>query len=222
MNPRPIETNGQSLTPEQLAVAAELQAYAARVAPRPSFAFADKVMAATANSPLPVAPASPRVPALGFAGAIRSRLSVAFAQAAGGPAIPLKVRLQAGALLVALGLLVTVGAAAAAQGAVSVVNWVAPQVPFSVGPPPWVHQPTNNTTPAAPGETAHSNGTDHPGNGVKPSDPGAQSSGHPSSTDHPGNGSKPTDPGAQSSGHPSSTDHPGDGRTKPTKAPKPT
>jgi hypothetical protein len=155
------------------------------------------------------------------------------------------MRLQAGAMLVVVALLVTAGATVAAEGAVSVVNWVAPQVNFNVGPPPWVHQPTNNTTPAAPGQSVHPdstdhpgngskpsdpgsqssghpNSTDHPGNGSKPSDPGSQSSGHPNSTDHPGNGSKPSDPGAESSGHPNSTDHPGSGRSNPTTAPKPT
>ena len=132
------------------------------------------------------------------------------------------MRLQAGAMLVVVALLVTAGATVAAEGAVSVVNWVAPQVNFNVGPRPWVHQPTNNTTPAAPGQSVHPDSTDHPGNGSKPSDPGSQSSGHPNSTDHPGNGSKPSDPGAESSGHPNSTDHPGSGRSNPTTAPKPT
>ena len=191
MNRRPIDTNGRSLSTEQLAVAAELQAYAARVAPQPSFAFADKVMTATANSPRPAAARGARVIASRLGHAAGSRLRVAFAQVAGGPAIPLKVRIQAGAMLVALALLITAGAAVAAAGAESVVNWVAPQVPSFGGPPPWDQHPTVTVNPATPVHTTHPNASDNPGNGVRPSQsPGSQASGHPNASDNPGNGGK--------------------------------
>ena len=124
MNPRARGGDSQLLSADALGVEAELRAYTARVAPMPSAAFVDRVVAAAERSPRPIAGLGPRVRATELVRAAGMRLRVALAQAAGGPSIPLRVRVQAGAMLVVVALLITAGAALAAVGATSVVTSV--------------------------------------------------------------------------------------------------
>jgi hypothetical protein len=215
------------LSAEELAVEAELRVYAARVAPIPSAAFVDRVVAAVERTPLPIAGRGLLVRATEPVHEAGRRLRVALAQVVGGSSIPLRVRIQAAAMLVVVALLITTGVALAAAGATSVVTWVSgPQAPAIVSqtllPTPSAHPSAARLTDQ-PQRTGNPNATDHPGNGGKPSkDPGSQASNHPNGSDHPGNGGKPTQsPGSQASNHPNGSDHPGNGG-KPTQDPEPT
>jgi hypothetical protein len=180
MNQRTGVGDSQFLSTDALAIEAELQVYAARVAPTPSAAFIDRVMAAAEQSPLPIAGRSPRVRASELVRASGRRLGVALAQMAGGPSIPLRVRLQAGAMLVVVALLITAGAALAAAGASSVVTWVAgPQAPAADSRP----SASPTFSPNQPSDTSQTgdqpNGSSAPGNGGQP-------------TQNPGNGGQPS------------------------------
>ena len=183
MNSRRGETDSQFLTADELMIEAELLGYAARVAPTPSATFVAGVLAA----------ADPRL----FAGAARSplmkaadRLRVALAQVSGGPAISLKVRLQAGAMLVVVAMLATAGAAVAATGATTVFNWVAgpaASAPGSASSASSTLEPNGSTEASQSGDSAR--GSHNPGNGGKPSEnPGE--CGQP--INNPGNGNKPS------------------------------
>jgi hypothetical protein len=227
MNPRVSKGDRQSLSADELPVDAELRAYAARVAPTPSAAFVDRVVVAAALSPRSIAKRDPRVRATDSVHAAGRRLRVALAQVAGGPSIPLRVRLQAGAMLVVVALLITTGAALAAAGATSFVTWVAgPQAPTTGSRPSG--SPT--LSPYQPSDASQSgddaNGSSNPGKSGKPSqNPG--NCGQPSQ--NPGNGNRPSqNPGncGQSgqgasnspSNHPNATDNPGNG-VGPAKSP---
>jgi hypothetical protein len=218
MNPRAGGAHGQSLPEDGLSVAAELQAYAARVAPQPSAAFVDRVLAELERSPLPIAARGLRVRAAELANAAGIRLRVALAQVAGGSTIPVKLRLQAGAMLVVATLLITAGGALAAAGAASVANWVAgPQVPVVASQTPAAPtsdqhpsatlrkdqpQRTNNPTSrasagAVPDPGAGSRASCNPGNHGKPAqspDPtaGDQASCNPGNHGKPGQSPDPT------------------------------
>jgi hypothetical protein len=220
MIPRAGGTDSQGLSADELAVEAELQDYAARVAPTPSAAFMDRVMAAAERNPLPIAGRSPRVRASELVHAAGRRLGVALAQVAGGPCIPLRVRVQAGAMLVVVALLITSGAALAAAGATTVVTWVAgPQAPAtgsrsSASPALSPNQPSD-TSP----RSDHPNGSNNPGNHGQPSqNPGN----HGQPSQNPGNHGQPSqNPGNRPSDHPNASNNPGNGGGPP-QGPKPT
>jgi hypothetical protein len=250
MNPRTGGDDSQFLSPDELAMEAQLQVYAARVAPTPSAAFVDRVMAAAEQGPLPIAGRSLSVRASELVEAGGRRLRVALAQVAGGPSIPLRVRVQSGAMLVVVVLLITSGAALAAAGASSVVTWVAgPQAPADESRPsasptvspnqpsdtaPGIDQPAVSSDPGNAGESSQNPGncgqpSQNPGNHGQPSvNPGNHGKpsvnpgncGQPSQ--NPGNHGQPTqNPGNRPSDHPKASDHPGNGG-KPTQDPKPT
>jgi hypothetical protein len=209
MIPRAGGADSQFLSADELAVEAELRGYAARVSPLPSAAFMDRVMAAAERSPLPVAARGPRVRATELVHAAGRRLSVALAQVAGGPSIPLRVRVQAGAMLVVVALLITTGAALAAAGATSVATWVAgPQAPAIASQTPLL--PTQRQDPSAalttdqPHRTGHPNGSNNPGNGGRPTQsPGSRASNHPNGSNNPGNGGRPSErPGPTAAARP--------------------
>lgn len=238
----------QFLSADEVAAEAELLAYAARVAPVPSAAFADRVVAATERASQPVAARGPRVWTTGLVHAAGRRLRMAFAQVVGGPSIPLRVRIQAGAMLVVAALLISAGAVLAAAGASSVVTWVAgPQSPPTSGPrsvepalSPSLATDTLQTGDQPNSSSAAGNGgkpTQNPGNcgksnqnpgkGNKPSqNPGncgkpSQNPGKAPSS-HPSKGGGPVQsPGSQASKHPDKSSKPADGG-KPTQRPKPT
>ena len=210
MIPRAGGTDSQGLSADELAVEAELQDYAARVAPTPSAAFMDRVMAAAERNPLPIAGRSPRVRASELVHAAGRRLGVALAQVAGGPSIPLRVRVQAGAMLVVVALLITAGAALAAAGATTVVTWVAgPQAPAAGSRPS--ESPTlspNQSSDTSPSSN-HPNGSSNPGNHGQPSQ-------------NPGNHGQPSqNPGNRPSDHPNASHVPDNGGGPP-QAPRPT
>jgi hypothetical protein len=238
MNPRPGGDDSQFLSADELAVEADLLSYADRVAPLPSASFVDRVMAAAERSPVPAA-RGPRAWATELFGVAGRRLRVAVAQVAGGPSISLRVRLQAGVMLVLVALLITAGAALAAAGATSVVTWVAgPQVQATAG-----HSSASPTLrPNQSGDTTQSSGypkgSGNPGNGGKPS-PNPGNCGKPSqnqgngnqpsqnpgncghSSQNPGNHGQPSqNPGNRPSDHSNASSHPGNGGQP--KGPKPT
>ena len=204
MNPRADGADSQFLSADELAVEAELRAYAARVAPMPSAAFADRVVAARERSPLPSAGRDPRVWATELVHTAGRRLRVALAQAAGGPSIPLRMRMQAGAMLVVVALLITAGAALAAVGATSVVTWVSgPQAPAAGTRPSASPTASPYQTSDTSQRSDHPNGSNNPGNGNQPSqnpgncgkpsqNPGNRPSDHPNASNNPGNGGRPT------------------------------
>ena len=165
MNQRTGGDDSQFLSTDELAIEAELRVYAARVAPTPSAAFIDRVMAAAEQSPLPIVGRSPFIRASELGCAAGRRLGVALAQLAGGPSIPLRVRVQAGAMLVVVALLLTAGAALAAVGATSVVTWVAgPQAPAPDSrPSPSPTLIPNHWSDTSP-RSDHPNGSSNPGN----------------------------------------------------------
>jgi hypothetical protein len=242
MNPRAGGADSEFLSADQLAVEAELQEYASRVSPLPSAAFVDRVVAAADQGSLPVAVLGPRVRATDSVHAAGRWLRVALAQVAGGPSIPLRARIQAGAMLLVVALLITAGAALAAAGASSVVTWVTePQAPAAGSRP----SPSPTLSPYQPSDAWQSgedaNGSSNPGKGGKPSqNPGncGQSSqnpgncgqsgqgasnspsNHPNATGNPGNGVGPAkSPGSQASkAHPNATGNPGNG-VGPAKSP---
>ena len=230
MNLRAGGDDSQFLSADQLAIEAELRVYAARVAPMPSAAFVDRVVAAAERSPLPIARRGPRVRATELVHAAGRRLRVALAQVAGGPSIPLRVRAQAAAMLVVVALLITAGAAVAAAGATTVVTWVAgPQAPAAGSRPSASPALSPNQSSDTSQRSDHPNGSNNPGNGNRPSqNPG--NCGQPSR--NPGNGNRPSqnpgscgqpsqNPGNRPSDHPNATNNPGTGG-KPTQGPKPT
>ena len=182
---------------DELAVEAELRAYAARVTPMPSAAFVDRVVTASERSPRPVALRSPGAWANELVHAAGGRLRVALAQVAGGSSVPLRLRLQAGAMLFVVALLITAGVAMAAAGATTVVTWAtAPQAPAAgSGPSPSPSQ--SPTLGPAPSKRAPQS-SDHPGN--KPSsNPGN----HGQPSQNPGNGK-----GSAGDSKPTATAHP--------------
>jgi hypothetical protein len=223
MNPRSGASFEPSLSAEQRAVEAELRAYATRVTSEPAADFVDRVMAEVERRPLPIAARGPRALTAGLVSAAGTRLRVAFAQVAGGPTVPRKVRVQAAVTLIVAALLITASAALAAEGAVSVANWVSePQAPAITSQGPATSSAGQEPSIAAQpgggyGRTDHPNPSDHPGN--KPSEnPGNKPSRHPNPSDHPGNkpsenpGNKPSEnPGNKPSSHPNPSDHPGNG-----------
>jgi hypothetical protein len=216
MNQRTGDDDSQFLSTDERAIEAELQVYAARVAPTPSAAFIDRVMAAAEQSPLPIAGRSPRVRASELVHAAGRRLGVALAQVAGGPSIPLRVRVQAGAMLVVVVLLITAGAAMAAAGATTVVTWVAgPQAPAAGSRPS--ESPTlspNQSSDTSPSSN-HPNGSSNPGNGGESSQ-NPNNCGQPSQ--NPGNHGQPSqNPG----NHGQPSQNPGNGGGPP-QGPKPT
>jgi hypothetical protein len=235
MNLRAGGADTQFLSADELAVEAELQGYAARVSPLPSAAFMDRVVTAAERSPLPIAGSGPRLRAIELVYAANRRLRVALAQVAGGPSIPLRVRIQAGVMLVVVALMITAGTALAAAGAAAgasiVVNWVSgPQVhaiasQTTVAPTPG-QDPSVDLRTDQPQRTDNPNVTSNPGNGGKPSqNPG--NCGKPSQ--NPGNGNQPSqnpgncgqpgqNPGNQPTNHPNASNNPGNGN-KPTKNP---
>lgn len=236
MSPRADGAASQFLSVDELAVEAELRAYAVRVAPMPSAVFLDRIVAAAERSPRPIVGLGPRVRAAELVHAAGRRLRVALAQVAGGPAIPLRVRIQAGAMLVLVALMITAGTALAAAGAASVVTWVAGPQATAAGTRPSA-SPTLSPYQASgtPQLSDRPNGSNNPGNGGKPSqNPG--NCGKPSQ--NPGNGNQPSqNPGAcgqpgqnpgngpsnhpNASSHPNGSDNPGIGG-KPTHSSKPT
>ena len=188
-------------SPDERAVEADLLDYAARVSPVPSAAFVDRAVAAMELSPLSRARRSPRFRPIDLVHATSMRLRVAMAQVAGGPYIPLRMRLQAGAMLVVAALLITAGAALAAAGATTVVTWVAGPEASAAGSPPSASpqlspSPASSTSPeattptvpavaATDGQPSQNPGncgdpSQKPGNGNKPSE-------------NPGNGNKPSE-----------------------------
>ncbi len=193
MIPRAGDADSQFLSADELAAEAELQDYAARVAPMPSAAFVDRVMAAAEPSPLPRAGRSARVQATDLVHAAGRRLRVVLAQVAGGPSIPLGVRVQAGAMLVVVALLITAGAALAAAGATTVVTWVAgPQAPAAGSRPSASPTLSPNQSSDTSQRSDHPNGSNIPGNGNQPSQkPGNRPSDHPNASNNPGNGVGP-------------------------------
>jgi hypothetical protein len=215
MKLRPGDDDSQLLSTDKLAIETELLVYAARVAPTPSAAFIDRVMAAVEQSPLPIAGWSRRVRASELVQAAGRRLGVAVAQVTGGPSIPLRVRLQAGAMLVVVVLLITAGAALAAAGASSVVTWVAaPQASAADSRP----SASPTLSPNQPSDTSptsdHPNGSSNPGNHGQPSqNPGN----HGQPSQNPGNHGQPSqNPGNRPSDHPDASHNPGNGGgTKP-------
>ena len=230
MNPRADGADSQFLSADELAVEAELRAYAARVAPMPSAAFVDRVVAARERSPLPIAGRNPRVRVTELVHTAGRRLRVAIAQAAGGPSIPLRVRMQAGAMLVVVALLITAGAAVAAVGATSVVTWVSgPQAPAAGTRPSASPTASPYQTSDTSQRSDHPNASNNPGNSVERSqNPG--NCGKPSQ--NPGNGNQPSqnpgncgqpgqDPGNRPSDHPNASSNPGNGG-RPTQDSKPT
>jgi len=220
MNLRSGGDDSQFLAADQLAVEAELRVYAARVAPMPSAAFVDRVVAAAERSPLPIASRGPLVRATELVHAAGRRLRVALAQVAGGPSIPLRVRVQAGTMLVLVALLITAGAALAAAGATTVVTWVAgPQAPAAASRPSASPTLSPNQSSDTSQRSGPPNSSSNPGNGNRPSqNPG--NCGQPSQ--NPGNHGQPSqNPGNQPSDHPNASNHPGDG-DEPTQGPKPT
>jgi hypothetical protein len=234
MNSRAGGADSQFLLADELAVEAELRGYAARVAPMPSAAFMDRVVALAERSPLPVAGRSPRVRATELVHAAATRLRVALAQVAGGPSIPLRVRVQAGAMLVVVALAITAGATLAAAGATTVVTWVAgPQAPAAGSRPSASPTLSPNQSSDTSQRSDHPNGSINPGNGGRPSqnpgncgqpsqNPGNRPSDHPNASNNPGNGGRPTQsPGSQASDHPNASINPGNGG-RPTQIPKPT
>jgi hypothetical protein len=194
MNRAPRGPSGWSL--DELAVEAELLGYTARVAPTPSAAFVDRAVAAAELSPLSRAGRSPRVRAIDLVHAAGRRLRVALAQVAGGPYIPLRVRVQAGAMLVVVALLITAGAALAAAGATTVATWVAGPQASAAGSRPSASPPlSTNQSSDTSQRSDHPDGSNNPGNCGKPSQ-------------NPGNGNQPSqNPG--NCGHPSQ--NPGNG-----------
>ncbi|HEU6440442.1 MAG TPA: hypothetical protein VFC12_08430 [Terriglobales bacterium] len=236
MIPRAGGADSQFLSADELAVEAELQEYAARVAPLPSAAFMDRVMAAAERNPLPIAGRGPRVRASELVHSAGRRLGVALAQVAGGPSIPLRVRVQAGAMLVVVALLITAGAALAAGGAATVVTWVAgPQAPAAGSRPsaspalspnqpsdtsPTSDQPNGSSNPGSGGQASPNPGNDGQAS-PNPSNPGSggQASPNPS---NPGNHGQPSqNPGNRPSDHPNASHVPGNGGGPP-QGPKPT
>jgi len=216
MNQRTGDDDSQFLSTDERAIEAELRVYAARVAPTPSAAFIDRVMAAAEQSPLPIAGRSPLIRATELVHAAGRRLRVALAQVAGGPSIPLRVRIQAGAMLVVVALLITAGAALAAAGATSVVTWVAgPQVPAAGSQPSASPILSLYQASDTPQSTDHPDGSSNPGNGGEPSqNPG--NCGQPSQ--NPGNCGQPSqNPG----NHGQPSQNPGNGGGPP-QGPKPT
>jgi hypothetical protein len=220
MIPRADGADERFLSEDELAAEAELQDYAVRVAPMPSAAFVDRVMTAAEPSPLPRAGRSARVQATDLVHAAGRRLRVALAQVAGGPSIPLGVRVQAGAMLVVVALLITAGAALAAAGATTVVTWVAgPQAPAAGSRPSASPTLSPNQSSDTSQSSDHPNGSSIPGNGNPPSqNPG---NGNPPSQ-NPGNGNRPSqNPGNRPSAHPNASNNPGNG-VGPDKSPRPT
>jgi hypothetical protein len=228
MNPRADGADSQFLSADELAVEAELRAYAARVAPMPSAAFVDHVVAAGERRPLPIAGRDPRVRAIELVHTAGRRLRVALAQAAGGPSIPLRVRMQAGAMLVVVALLITAGAALAAVGATSVVTWVSgPQAPAAGTRPSASPTPSPYQTSDTSQRSDHPNGSNNPGNsGERSQNPG--NCGKPSQ--NPGNGNQPSqnpgncgqpgqNPGNRPSDHPKASNKPGNG-VRPAQSPE--
>ena len=217
MNRAPRGPGGWSL--DELAVEAELLDYAARVSPSPSAAFVDRVVAAAELSPLSRAGRSPRVRAIDLVHAAGRRLRVALAQVAGGPYIPLRVRVQAGAMLVVVALLITAGAALAAAGATTVVTWVAGPQASAAGSRPSASPPlSTNQSSDTSQRSDHPDGSNNPGN-----------CGHPSQ--NPGNGNQPSqnpgncghpsqNPGNRPSDHPNASNNPGNGG-RPTRGSQP-
>jgi hypothetical protein len=214
MNPRSGDSVVRSVSAQRQAVEAELRAYATRATSEPSATFVDRVMAEVERRPLPIT-ARGRALATSLVSAAGTRLRVAFAQVAGGPTVPRKVRVQAAVTLIVAALLITASAALAAEGAVSVANWVSePQAPATTSQGPAMQAASQEPSIAAEpgggyGRTDHPNPSDHPGN--KPSEnPGNKPSSHPTPSDHPGN--KPSEnPGNKPSSHPNPSDHPGNG-----------
>ena len=198
MNSRIGGGDSRVLTSDELSVEAELLSYAARVAPTPSAGFADRVLAAAEVNRFQATDRSLRVRAADLIHGADTQLRVALAHVLGGPAIPLKVRLQAGAMLVVVALLVTAGAAVAATGATSVFHWVTgPQASHaggasSVSPASGASSVSPALQPIRSSEASqtsdHAGGSDNPGTGGKSSqDPGE--CGQP--INNPGNGNKP-------------------------------
>jgi hypothetical protein len=190
MNLRTDGDDSQFLSTDELAIEAELRVYAARVAPTPSAAFMDRVMAAAERNPLPIAGRGPRVRASELVHSTGRRLGVALAQVTGGPSIPLRVRVQAGAMLVVVALLITAGAVLAAGGAATVVTWVAgPQAPAAGSRPP----ASPALSPNQPSDTSprsdQPDGSNNPGNHGQPSqNPGN----HGQPSQNPGNHGQPS------------------------------
>jgi hypothetical protein len=239
MNGRGAGAGSPFMSPDDLAVEAELQDYAARVAPGASAAFMDRAIAAAERSPLPRAGFGPRVRAMDVVRAAGMRLRLARAQVAGGPSIPLRLRVQAGVMLVVVALLVTAGAALAAAGAATVVTWVAGPSAQTAGSLPSV-APTLSSiqTSETPQPSDHpdlsntpANGnrpSQNPGNGNQPSqNPGngnqpSQNPGNCGPSQNPGNHGQPSqNPGGRPSSHPNASSHPGNG-SGPGQNPRPT
>jgi hypothetical protein len=222
MNPLEGDSDSEFLSPDELAVETELRAYAARMAPTPSAGFADRTIAAAERGSAVASGRGLSFAAAALARAAAGNVRVALGQLAGGPAIPARVRLQAGAMLVAIALLVTGGAALAAAGATSVVTWVAGP-PATASPSRSTVAPTikPHETAGAPARSDHPTGSANPGNCGKPSQNpgnGNQPSENPGncggSSQKPGNGNQPSDhPGRSNhpgpSNHPGASDHPG-------------
>jgi hypothetical protein len=218
MTRQPGEADSPFLSADAVSVEVELRAYAARMAPAPSAAFVDRVVTAVERSPRPNAGWWARLGVAELVQPARRRLRVALAQVAGGGSIPLRLRLQAGAMLLSVALLITGGAVLAAAGANSVATWVAGPQAQATG----ARSSSPDLSPA-PGDAStgshDANGTTKPGAGNRPSqNPG--NCGRPSQK--PGNGNQPSQnpgncgnpsqkPGGQPSDHPNATDNPGSG-----------
>ncbi len=229
MRLRTGDDDSQLLSTDDLAIEAELLVYAARVAPTPSAAFIDRVMAASERNPLPIAGQNPRVRASELVQAAGRRLGVALAQVAGGPSIPRRVRLQAGAMLVVVALLITAGAALAAAGATTVVTWVAgPQAPAAGSRPSASPALSPNQPSDISPRSDHPSDSNDPGNHGQPSqNPGnhGQPSQNPGNcgqpSQNPGNCGQPSqNPGNRPSDHPNASNNANNGGG-PTEGPKP-
>jgi hypothetical protein len=231
--------DSQFLSEKGRQIESELMQYAARTAPRPSTAFVDRVVAAATLGSLPNAAQAPRAESKGLLHAAGRRLRLSLAQVAGGPTIPLRVRLQAGAMLVVAALLITAGAALAAAGATSVVTYIegprasttghepsaspilslspSPSTSPSPSPSP---SPSSGSSPTPAGssgaEGSGATGSDSPGNGGKPSqNPGNCGLNGQSGQNHGNCGQPSGNPGNKPS------DNPGNG-VGPAKSPKAT
>ena len=184
----PGDADSRSFSADELAAAAALQAYAGRVAPEPSATFVEGVMAATALLPVPVVTRGPRAQTARAIGTAAGRIRTAFGQLTGGAGISMKVRAQAGALLLVVALALSAGAVLAAAGAVTVVHWItAPQETVTA-----THSP-DGSDPAAGGagrpDGYHASDRSA---GATPSGPGARPIGSPTVAGSPTVTSSPT------------------------------
>jgi hypothetical protein len=210
-----------SMSSDDSAVAAELEAYALAVAPAVPVDFVDRVMAAV-PAHVPVAHGAPVRRLAGIPAMAAAWLGAAVGRAAGREGVPIRLRIQAAGLVIVALLAVSAGAALAVAGTTSVIDWVAPRhpVPASTSGPlqaspapaldplpghstqaPEPTEPTEPTERPHPSATPNPDKSDGPDRTPRPSDDhggsggGSGSGGSHGSQDTP----EPTDPGGTGS-----------------------